>query len=176
MELVHNFRLNQSSLSQSTSVTEELLVTHAFLNNVEIAFTLCLHEGRQVGVNFNSGGEGVTQTEVVLILSVFSKQYIIHLFLEFIGVGGGVVLNILFVNSLDLLVDSTCFDISLSFEHVPVVVLALEIVSARLSHSGECPELSGVTRDESGLLLRHLVRKMLFDQGVGEVQAHDGVS
>jgi len=99
----------------------------------------------------------MTQTEVVLILSVFSKQDIIHLLLEFVSVSRSVILNVLFFNSLDLLVNGTCFDISLSFHHVPVVVLALEIVSARLSHSRECSELCGVTRNKSSVLLRHLV-------------------
>ena len=72
VQLIHNFRLNEGSLSHSTPVTKEFIITHTFLNKVKVAFSLGLHEGLQVGVDFDSGSESVTQTKVIFVLSVFS--------------------------------------------------------------------------------------------------------
>ena len=72
MQFIHNLRLNKGSLSHSASIIKELFVTHAFLNQVKVAFSLGLHEGLQVGVDFDSRSESVTQTEVVFILSILS--------------------------------------------------------------------------------------------------------
>jgi len=95
----------------------------------------------------------MTQTEVVFILSVLFQQNIIHLLLQVVSVSSCVVLNVLLLNSFNLLVDFTCFNIFFGFVHIPVVVLALERISAWLGHSSESSEFACVTGNVSRLIL-----------------------
>lgn len=145
MQLVEDLRLDHSGLSDSTSVIQKVFISHIFSLGIKVALVLGLHKGVKVGVDFHSGSESVTETKVILILSVLLKENVIHLLLELIGVSLGVVLFVLSFDFLNLLMNFTSGDISESLLHVPVVVLTLESISAGLGHSSELSKLCSIS-------------------------------
>lgn len=78
---------------------------------------------------------------------------------------------------LNLIIDLFSLYVFLSLLHVPVVVLALESISAWLCFSNEFSELSSISGDKlSVAFLSSLASKVFFDKSISEVEAHHSVS